>query len=77
MKDIQHLLGMGRKESEETYSYRFLETRGAEAVSKGEPGKVSSEEEIIGGFLMCSGICRQSWRAVLETTENGRLEKVG
>jgi len=36
---------------------------------------VSSEAEIIVAFTTCSGNCRQSWRDVLGTTEDRRLEE--
>lgn len=77
MKDIRYLPEVEGKESEETDSYRFLETRWAERLSKGEPGKASSEAEMIFDFVTCSGICRQSRGDVLETTENRRLETGG
>ena len=36
---------------------------------------MSSQAEIIVDFVMCSGVCSQSWEDVPETTEDRRLEQ--
>lgn len=58
MKDIRYLLGVEGKELEEIDSYRFLEIRWVERLSKGEFGKASLEVEMIFDFVTCLGICR-------------------